>query len=137
MQYWFIFMMAYKLEVITLQDIVYFVGKRVIIVKESAIYGIVLNSLWDLENSGCFRKLSAHARNEVEALLGSNSEICVSCSCYNSLNLEILSAKLYFHATSIRNNFEFMFILSYLFLMNTFKNILNYSLHLLVFCMQP
>lgn len=33
-RYWFIFMMVYKLEMITLQGMVYFEGKRVIIVKE-------------------------------------------------------------------------------------------------------
>lgn len=48
-------MEVYKLEMIPLQGMVYFEGKRVIIVEENAVYGFVLNSLGDSEKSGCFK----------------------------------------------------------------------------------
>lgn len=51
------------LEVITLQSIVYLEGERVIIVKDKC-HVIVLSRLRNLENTGCFRKLSTGGRNE-------------------------------------------------------------------------
>lgn len=73
-----------------------------------------------MENSGCFRKLSAGGENEMEALLGSNSEICVNnCFNYKCSDLEILSEKLHFRVASL-SNFECMFIVWYIFLIKIF-----------------
>lgn len=87
-------MMPCKLETITLQGIVYFEGRRVIIVKgKCAIYGLVLTSFRHLEDSGYFRKLSAAGGNDRKALLGSNSEICLNNHSHcRSSDLEISPA---------------------------------------------
>lgn len=72
-------MMIYnKLEMVTLQGIVYFEDKGVIIVKEKCHiwHCSFLNSLGDLKDSGYFRKPSVGGWNEMEILLGYSSEIC-------------------------------------------------------------
>lgn len=68
-----------KLEIITLQGIVYSEDKSLIIIKEKCHICMALLFSQQLMRFGelwCFRKLSAGDWDEMETLLAGNSKIC-------------------------------------------------------------